>query len=299
MDCERTWRRRQLWREVPAVRFPRILAGAIAIILAQLAPAAAQITLVAHTSITPSGTTGGSSPPISTASASLIVLSVSTDQSVSFSVSDNLSNTWILVASHNDGVVNNGKGAMYYCSPCNTGLNHIFATSSLFSTMAITAWGDAASSAPFDVQTSNGNSSTTIQPGPVTPSTNNSLVVSSLEVTASGNGTSASINSGFTISDQVPFTSGHNYGGATAYLVQGAAAAVNPTWTVTGGSLALSSVIAVFKQQAISSTQNSSKIDSYPVAVNGTSGAMSASKIVTYIFVGPKATTGFLHSFPP
>jgi hypothetical protein len=84
------------------------------------------------------------------------------------------------------------------------------------------------------------------QPGSVTPPQNNELIV-----TGSGNENTSSaptVNDGFSISDAIPESSGHYVGGGMADLVQTAAAAINPTWTETGGTPA--TAIMTFKAAA-------------------------------------------------
>jgi hypothetical protein len=76
--------------------------------------------------------------------------------------------------------------------------------------------------------------STSVSPGSVTPTQNNELIITGV-TTASSNAV-FSIDSGFTILGQFAFVSGAAFGGAMAYKVQGVAAAVNPTWTVTSSA---------------------------------------------------------------
>lgn len=101
--------------------------------------------------------------------------------------------------------------------------------------------GSIASGAVFDVE----NGSSTTQPGSITPSQNNSLLIAGIGDENSGGD---SVNSGFTGLVQTPLVGGTSYGMAAAYLVQVTAAAINPTWTSTGGLA--SNVIAAFKPAA-------------------------------------------------
>ncbi len=101
---------------------------------------------------------------------------------------------------------------------------------------------------PFDVE--NGAIQyvgTTLQPGSVTPSENNELIVTGLGFYPSG---VLSVNSSFTISDQVNYVSSAAMGLGAAYLVQGTAGAVNPTWTDSTTATSLAAVIATFKAAA-------------------------------------------------
>jgi hypothetical protein len=92
-------------------------------------------------------------------------------------------------------------------------------------------------------------SGTTISTGSVTPSTNGQLLIAGLGNDSPFAG-DASINGGFSVIDQDALVGGTNYGGACAYLIQGAAAAANPAWT-WGNSTGLSAAtIATFKALA-------------------------------------------------
>jgi hypothetical protein len=93
------------------------------------------------------------------------------------------------------------------------------------------------------------STSSTFQPGSITPAVNNSLVVASLICFQPGGaGTSvSSVGSSFTMTDQEPYVNGTTYGGALAYLIQGTAAAVNPLWTMSSSNCTLSGTIASFK----------------------------------------------------
>ena len=100
--------------------------------------------------------------------------------------------------------------------------------------------GSITSGAVLDVQ--NGNNSGATQPGSITPSLNGSLIIAGI---ADENSGGDSVNDGFSTPLQAPLVGGQNYGVASAYLVQTTAAAINPTWTSTGGLT--SNVIAAFK----------------------------------------------------
>jgi hypothetical protein len=90
------------------------------------------------------------------------------------------------------------------------------------------------------------SSSTTIQPGSITPS-GSSLIITTVGVESTGTG---SINLGFTITDQIGYAAGNNIGGASAYLIQTSGSVINPTWTMGSGVLAITAAIAAFKGAA-------------------------------------------------
>lgn len=85
----------------------------------------------------------------------------------------------------------------------------------------------------------------TIQPGSVTPSADGYLIISGLAVSSQPTA-AMTVDSGFTIADQ-RYAGGAEYG-AAAYLIQGTAAAINPTWSPEAtGSVDVAVAIAVFK----------------------------------------------------
>jgi hypothetical protein len=93
--------------------------------------------------------------------------------------------------------------------------------------------GSAAS--PFDVENGFNGSGTTLQPGSVTPSEANELLITALAF--NGSGSPLSINLGFTVIEDANFVSGQSYGVGLAYLIQGPAAPVNLTWTRTNSDI--------------------------------------------------------------
>lgn len=198
--------------------------------------------LIAHTTATGSGT---NTPAINTTGANLIIIGVSWETSTP-AISDNQGNTYTLIASQNSG---GGLGAssLYYCSSPITSASHTFTATSEIPAIFVQAFSGAASSLPLDQHNSaNTTSGSTIQPGSVTPSAANELLVSVAQASSGGGQTLNSVGSGFTITDKEAggpsvFSSG------MAYLIQTSATAENPTFTFSGSNLFLSSVIATFK----------------------------------------------------
>lgn len=76
---------------------------------------------------------------------------------------------------------------------------------------------------------------TNAQPGSQTPSINGCMIVNAIALT-NGISSAVSIDSGLTIADQVPYSSGVRIGSALAYLIQAVAAAINPKWTYSGST---------------------------------------------------------------
>ncbi len=120
-----------------------------------------------------------------------------------------------------------GRLRLYYCASPLVGSGHTFtatpATTS-YPTVAVLAWSGSRAS-PFDVE--NGTTGG-FQPGAVTPSSAPALIVQGLCCTDTN---PASINGGYTITDQLIHGPGAHFGCALAYLVQDTAVATNPTWT--------------------------------------------------------------------
>jgi hypothetical protein len=202
---------------------------------------------IAHT--IKSSTTGNTvtTSAIDTSGADFIVLAVMdyTGATIS-SISDSKGNSWNQLSSGNGSSI--ARGTLYWSRPSSVGAGHTFTAtgSSNFPTVIVEAWSDSAAS-PFDQESVGGDpgfSSTISNPGSVTPSQNDELLVTLV----SGNDTSESwtIDSGFTISDQAPAVSGQCIGGGMAYLIQTTAAAKNPTWTNVG-NITSGSTIATFK----------------------------------------------------
>lgn len=187
----------------------------------------------------------GSTSGIDTTGANLILVNGGGSYGgSSTSISDSKGNTWTpltVVGSPADA-----GSRIFYCYNPTVGTGHTFSYAESFSSTAVTAWSGAATS-PFDVENGFGPASgtfTTVQPGSVTPSQSNELIVTGIG--AGGNSGAYSLDSGFTVAAQMAAVSGTRYGSGIGYVVQSAAAAVNPTWTLaTAGSVA--AVIASFK----------------------------------------------------
>lgn len=85
----------------------------------------------------------------------------------------------------------------------------------------------------------------TIQPGSITPSVNGCLILALLSWDDNNGSPTISIDSGFTIIDNAPWSNTGFQGGTLAYLVQSVAAPVNPTWTRTNTFSSFSDVAAI------------------------------------------------------
>ena len=219
--------------------------------------AASGISLVASTKASDTATGVVTTPAIDTTGATLLVLVTEQRGSPGGAgvVTEPYGNSWVTLS-----FVSNECGMrMYYSythggAPLSVGAGHTFTFSpqgggSWYSVVDVYAFsGTMTSGDPFDAQnagtTSEGAPYNQIRPGSVTPTNDNSLIVTGF---AHGDisGT-PSIDSSFTglldeISDQ---------GAAAAYLIQTTKGAVNPLWSKTNNYGANGAVIAVFKPAA-------------------------------------------------
>ncbi len=208
--------------------------------------------LVAHVLMTPPGDDGGTSGAITTTGANLGVLTVGYfTGSGGITVNDSKSNTWTLAKTVNDAAAL-ATLKMFYCLNPIVGTLHTVSVAGANSDSTLTAAFYSGIDAAFGLdQTSAGGSTTianTIQPGPITPGASGSLIVTGIAMGGGDPGTSSgSINSGYTITDQLGFLSGTYFGTAQAYLVQSAAAAINPTWSWTGTMLGMAAAQLSFR----------------------------------------------------
>ena len=155
---------------------------------------------------------------------------------------DNKSNTYTARTRYSSG----GVGiVLYYVQAPTVGSGHTFTISSGGSVPSIFAIALSGSDVtPFDVENGgNGAGVTSHQPGSVTPSVDNELLISCLNYADT---TTISINSSFTLPVQEPLVGGQHYGGALAYKIQTSAGAENPTWSWTNVS-SVSAGIYTFK----------------------------------------------------
>ena len=203
--------------------------------------------LIAST-IKAAGTNGGTTDAINTTDADLLIVIVHAWQPTP-APSDNKGNSFTRLTNYRSG--NFGSVEISYSKPTTVGSGHTFTAINNNSFLAITAMAFSGSKAtsPFDVENGNATTSTVTsrQPGSITPSENNELIISGIAWNGTGGG-SPSIDSGMTIAQSLQGSSGQ-MGGAGAYLFQSVAAAINPTWSWTPAS-EVGVAIASFKGAA-------------------------------------------------
>jgi hypothetical protein len=195
-------------------------------------------TLIAHTFAV--GNPGPTTPGIVTTGADLIIVNVVGGGGPS--MSDSNGNVWAPLTTQGSGPI----GGLFYCEAPIVGAGHTFTSGDSFSVIEVQAW-SGSNATPFDVENGNASNPGTSAPcGSVTPSVSGALIIAGAVFNGSNPTNPTTIDSGFTMLDEGHYQAGVNYGGAMAYLVQGAAAAVNPTFAAENASAA-STYIAVFK----------------------------------------------------
>lgn len=189
------------------------------------------------------GANGGTSGAIDTTNAVALIATISCDSSVTPTISDSKSNTWIAITA----VTNNSiRQKMFYVLAPVTDAAHTFTCgpSSSFDGMAVMAVNGPTASF---VSSSSGGSAAgnlaSVQPGSVTPGGTNGIAITGLAY--SGATTlfdEAAIDSG-TIVQKKLLIAATSYGFGLAYLVT--SSAYNPTWSWTTSGHATSTVIAL------------------------------------------------------
>lgn len=144
----------------------------------------------------------------------------------------------------------NQANRISHCANATVGSGHTFTLSGTgqFPSLSACVFSGVKTASPFDQQNGNHNSAvTSLVTNSVTPSEDNELLfTTSTIIDGTGASTVGTINGGFTLIGSLGLGLGNYYGIQTAYLVQTAAAAANPTWSWTGSFDALAR-IATFK----------------------------------------------------
>ncbi len=200
--------------------------------------------LVSHTAIGSPDGNPATSPSVDTTGATLLVVGVSDDTPVS-TVSDSKGNTWVQAVTE---TTFNGCTLWYVKNPT-VGSGHTFQTvgDGKFASLFMQAFSGTDTTA--NVDQTNHNASlfgSTIQPNSITPSADNEVVIA---LASSRSQFTQTVDGGFTITDQIDQANSQHLGGGMAYLVQGAAAAANPTFAGTSAQYT-GAAIATFKAAA-------------------------------------------------
>jgi hypothetical protein len=208
-------------------------------------PPGADIALIANAAAgSADGGATSTTAAIDTTGANFLVVAAIDDGSTT--ISDSKGNTWTLLSPNA-----NGEVALWYCANANVGTGHTFTVSnSGFSPIAVQAFANVKLSSPLDGSPTGGVTSgiATVQPGSITPSEANCLLVTATTSGSSGANNATSINSSFTKTDAIGFTGGQNYAIAMGYKIQTTAGAENPTWTWNDTGFSRTAVMAAFKR---------------------------------------------------
>lgn len=198
--------------------------------------------------ISAGGANGSTTGAIDTTGADFIALVVTSYvASGAATVSDSKGNTWSARTYYTGSVV---AAQIFYCQAPTVGSGHTFTCSgtSTFSTIAVEAFSGSTAS-PYDTESGAGNASSasTIQPGSITPSENNCLIISGTGWNSSG---STTVDGGFSETGELSPGGGNNFGTVMSYLIQTSAAAANPTVTFSPAYDYAATAIASFKAAA-------------------------------------------------
>jgi hypothetical protein len=181
----------------------------------------------------------GTTAAMDTTGATLLV--AANDAGSAGAPTDSASNTWTAIDNITGGSFG-GNVALYYVNNPTTSATHTFTSAGGLSAVFVVAASGTNTSGPLETSTK----STANQPGSITPATDGSLLVVVLQP---GGDAITGINSSFVLQDTIAGTGGVTYGGGLATLIQGTAAAVNPTWTVNAGGSG-GDIMASFKPAA-------------------------------------------------
>jgi hypothetical protein len=188
------------------------------------------------------GISGATTASIDTTGADLLIIVATNQRGETATPTDSKSNTWTALTASQGTTYT--RSQIFYTTNPTVGSGHTFTLGGVGTAITVMAWSGADTSSPYDVENGANGSASTIQPGTVTPSQNNSLVIAGLSFDANSTPT---INSSFTRETYTNYLLGTNYGNASAYLIQDTLAATNPTWSSIGVFGDNATRIAVFK----------------------------------------------------
>lgn len=202
------------------------------------------ISLVASTSAESPDGNGFTTSAIDTTGATLLVVAVPDEFVGSVTLTDSKGNSW---STFDDGQEVTTR--IFYAVNPTVGTGHTFTIgpSSSFSACVVGAFSSVKTTSPFDQSNTarNTSPSTTIQPGSITPSEDNELIVSAIHWNSTA---TVSINESMTIIAQTTFNGSAHWPVALAWKQQSTAAAINPTWTLSSSTESYA-LIASFKEQ--------------------------------------------------
>ena len=173
-----------------------------------------------------------SSSSVDTSGANFIAIGLTENGAASVTISDSKSNTW---SKNTEQSATAPDCVLYYTVNPTVGTGHTFTAtgSSIYAVMSIAWFSGVATTTPLDQQNGSGGGGMTspAQPGSITPTEDDELVLSALAWSSGFDITSVT---GMTQIGETDFAGGNNYGGGLAYVIQTTAAAINPGWNYSG-----------------------------------------------------------------
>lgn len=160
---------------------------------------------------------------------------------------DSASNTWTAAPDNDASTTSDTQVGMWYVANPTTSATHTFTYdnggTSNYDVLSILAFSSSAGCV-LDTHSAANNAN---QPGALTPSANNTVLVSGFVAKDADTGT-PTVNSSFVIgtNNALAYASGSNEGGGQGYLILATAASKNPTWSTSGGQTG-ASMMVVFK----------------------------------------------------
>lgn len=184
--------------------------------------------LITNTSA--SGNASITTAGVDTTGADLLIIGLAIDDAYNTTPTDSKGNTWTQLTSYTQ---TNVRVRLWYSIPTSVGAAHTFsAGTSPFGSLFAAAFSGSKQTSPADQQNGSNGFVGTLQPGSITPSENNELIITVFGINATG--VPISIDSSFIeLGPEIDFGAADHYGGQMAYLIQTTAAGVNPTWTRT------------------------------------------------------------------
>lgn len=222
--------------------------------------------LVAHDKVGSPDTSSG----VNTSGADLLAAFVTYwHNAAAPSFSDSYGNTWVPILTEVNA--NGERGSLYYVANPTVGSSHTISVSNAGNSGGATfAAFSGAHATPLDQASSDGGT----QPGSVTPSENNELLVSAF---GAGDGAAPgpfTPDGGFTVTDYIDYVFFGTEPNALAYLIQTTAAAANPSWSPGSGPVFIASFAPAIPLPAptVSSVSPNSgtTLGTTPVTITGT-----------------------------
>lgn len=162
-------------------------------------------------------------------------------------MSDSKSNTWTEIGPSATSAGGQIISLFYVLNPTvGSGHTFDFGGTGAYPTLCVQAWSGSAGGLKDQSNSSaSGGLVSSIQPGSITPTQNNELVVTASGWDQAGN--TATDPTGYTRTDYIAGVGGVNYADQFEYQIQTTATATNPTWNYSGPNNA-AVIIASFKQ---------------------------------------------------